>query len=62
MEQEELQTAPVEMIFRLDGIAQETNETFTLGFTAEPGALGPNPTLRSTMQGTVVDANSKDQK
>ena len=48
------------MLFRLDGIAQEANETFTLGFTFEPGALGNNPTLRDTLSGTVIDANGKD--
>ena len=55
--QENLLISDVEMVFRLDGIAQEANETFTLGFVLDPGTLGQNPTLRDTLSGTVVDAN-----
>ena len=57
--QDELQTSSVEMLFRPDGIAQEPNETFTLHFTFEAGAFGDNPTLHSTLEGTVIDADSK---
>ena len=45
------------MIFRVDRVAQEANETFSLGFCSEPGTLGVNPTLRDTMHGTVVDTD-----
>ncbi len=60
--QVDLQTSSVEMIFRLDGISQEANETFSLGFQFQEGIFGPNPTLQDALQGTVVDANSKNNK
>ena len=59
--QEDLQTSRVEMLFRLDGIAQEANETFTLGFNFDLGVLGSSPTLRDTLSGTVVDATGNDR-
>ena len=47
------------MLFIPDGIAQERNETFRLRFTFEAGAFGNSPTLRETLEGTIIDADSK---
>ena len=57
--QDVLQTSSVEMLFRPDGIAQESNETFILNFTFEAGAFGDNATLHNSLEGTVIDADSK---
>ena len=46
------------MLFRLDGIALEPNETFTLEFTFSPAnRFGSDPILRDTFTGTILDAN-----
>ena len=55
---------PVDMLFRLDSISQEMDETFTLtlnttGLTGVGAPLGVNPIIRQTMTGTVVDVNRK---
>ena len=59
--QDDLQIASTSILFRLDSIAQEENETFTLTFIFQQGELGPNPTLRGTFSGVVVD-NTRNQK
>ena len=59
--QEDLQISSVDMLFRLDGIALEANETFTLNFTFPNGAFGIDPILRRTFSGTIIDADSKIQ-
>ena len=57
--QDDLQVASITILFRLDSIAQEMKETFTLTFFFRAGEFGPNPTLRNTFSGVVVDATSK---
>ena len=58
-----VQTFPVAMIFRQDGIALEINETFTLTLTGIPlTRFGDIPTIRDTMTGTVIDSTGKDIK
>ena len=57
--QDDLQIASTSILFRLDSIAQEENETFTLTFNFRAGELGNNPTLRDTLSGIVVDATRK---
>ena len=52
-----LQTSTVNILFRLDGIALEPNETFTLEFTFSPASFGNDATLRDTFTGTVIDAS-----
>ncbi len=47
---------PVRFQLTPDEIAQEGNKTFSLSFTAEPGAFGVNATLRNRLSGTIVDA------
>jgi hypothetical protein len=51
----------VDVILRIDTIAQEPNETFTLTLIPS-NALTPREGLffKDTMQVTIVDSNSKD--
>lgn len=62
VEQDELQTLSIPILFRLDLIAQEEDETFTLTLTVPSGDLGANPTLRNSYSGVIMDAtcNSKN--
>ena len=58
--QDDLQIASTTILFRLDPVSQEENETFTLTLLIRPGELGNNPTLRDTLSGVVVDATCKN--
>ena len=58
--QDHLQITSVYVVFRLDNIAQEENETFTLSFSG--GNFESNPTLRNTLSGTIVDANGNKKQ
>ena len=51
-----LQISTVSVLFRLDGIALEPDETFTLEFTFVPGRFGNDPILTNSSTGTVIDA------
>ena len=55
-----LQTSAVNMLFRLDGIALEPNETFSLGFTFLPSRFPAGTRFRDTFTGTIIDANGKN--
>ena len=53
---DDLQIASTSILFRLDSIAQEGNETLNLTFFFQSGELGRNPTLLDSFSGVVVDA------
>ena len=50
-----LPTLSVGILFNQDRVAQEGNETFTLTFSITENALGDNPILRDTLNGTILD-------
>ena len=56
---EQNQASIVEMLLKPDGIAMEADETFALWFSFKAGAFGESPILRDTLQGTVLDSDSK---
>ena len=57
--QDDLQISSTTILFRLDSVAQERNETFNLTFTFSPLDLGTNPTVRNVLPGVVIDATRK---
>ena len=55
----DLQLFPIKFICRVDRVAQEINENFTLTIELNSKFLGVTsaPTIRNTLTGTIQDSN-----
>ena len=55
-----LECFPVSFAYRVDGVAQEMNETFTLSVDFDIAYLGMDPPMiRKTLRGIIQDSDSK---